>query len=330
MIISDKTVNVIQRRNFLKSLSIFMSIYPFISPDQIDMSPGISDDVVSLEIGQMKCTIFRDFMFKYLGKDFFINANGDEVNQSLKKYGATTDNIPSPFIALYIQTGDRKILIDTGGGYFENPIVFRGNSYAFKGRLQQLMLNEHIKTEEITDVIITHFHPDHIGSVYSEDDRLNFVNARFHMHQDEWNYWHSSRSDNQPGMFRIFIDKNITPLKDLNLNLIKGDFVEFLPGVTAVKADGHTPGQIAVIIHSGKEHLLYISDAFLHPLHIERLDWQTNYDQEHSKAKESRIKLLDLAYKEDMLINAFHFDFPGLGRVNKQGNNWTWGYSRKF
>ena len=130
-------------------------------------------------------------------------------------------------------------------------------------------------------------------------------------------------------MFRIFIDKNISRLKDLNLNLITGDFVELVPGITAVKADGHTPGQIAVLLHSGKNHLLYISDAFLHPLHIERLDWQTNYDQDHPKAKQSRLKLLDLAFKENMLINAFHFDFPGLGRVDRGGNNWTWKYSRK-
>jgi hypothetical protein len=72
---------------------------------------------------------------------------------------------------------------------------------------------------------------------------------------------------------------------------------------------------------------LYISDAFLHPLHIERLDWQTNYDLDHEKAKSSRIKLLELAHKERMLINAFHFDFPGLGRVEKHNNRWTWRYA---
>ena len=58
-------------------------------------------------------------------------------------------------------------------------------------------------------------------------------------------------------------------------------------------------------------------------------DWQTNYDSNHENAKQSRIKLLDAAYKEGMLINAFHFDFPGLGRIEKAGNNWIWKYTRK-
>lgn len=111
--------------------------------------------------------------------------------------------------------------------------------------------------------------------------------------------------------------------------MIKGDFVELLPGATVVKADGHTPGQIAIIIQSGKEHLLYISDAFLHPLHIENLDWRTTYDLDHEKARRSRVKLLDLAYKDSMLVNAFHFDFPGFGRIDKVKNNWAWNYSKR-
>lgn len=178
-------------------------------------------------------------------------------------------------------------------------------------------------------MIITHFHPDHIGGIFSEKGNLNFPNARFHMHEEEWSYWHSSQSGNQPEMFKYFNEKNISSLKNLNLHLFNGDFVSLLPGITAVKTDGHTPGQIALNIHSDHEHLLYISDAFLHPLHIEQLDWQTNYDLDHQKAKNSRIKLLELAHKENMLVNAFHFDFPGLGRIDKFENNWIWNYSDK-
>ncbi len=285
------------------------------------------DEVVKIKIGKCDCTIFRDQMFKYLAKDFFINASEAELNQSLNKYRVTADNIPSPFIAVLFQYDDKKILIDTGIGFSEKPVIFRGNTYVFKGGLHQLLQKENIKKEDITDVIITHFHPDHIGGIFTENRELNFPNARFHMHEDEWNYWHSSQCGNQPAMFKYFIEKNITLLKGFNLHLFKGDFVNLLPGVTAVKADGHTPGQIALDIYFDNEHLLYISDAFLHPLHIERLEWQTNYDFDHQKAKQSRVKLLELAYKENMLVNAFHFDFPGLGRIDKFKNNWIWNYS---
>jgi glyoxylase-like metal-dependent hydrolase (beta-lactamase superfamily II) len=318
-----------QRRKFLKSSSSLIGMFPLTHFDQFNTTLFTDDDVVRINIGNLKCTVFRDYMFKYLAKDFFINASQEELNLALNKYHTVPDNIPSPFIAVLLQLNDKKILIDTGVGFSEKPITVRGNSVWFKGRLQQLLQQENIKKDDITDVIITHFHPDHIGGIFSEDEKLNFPNARFHMHEDEWHYWHSSQSTNQPGQFKYFIEKNITKLKGYNLHLIRGDYVDLLAGITAVKADGHTPGQIGLIIHSGKEYLLYISDAFLHPLHIERLNWQTNYDLDQGKAKQTRVKLLELAFKDDMLVNAFHFDFPGLGRLDKHANNWTWNYSEK-
>ena len=321
-----------QRRKFLKSTTTLMGTLPFIHFNQFDIFNKtffMDDNIVKINIGKINCTIFRDLMFKYLAKDFFINASQEELNQSLNKYHINPDNIPSPFIALLLKYDNKKILIDTGIGFLQKPLTFRGNSYVFEGRLQQLLWQENIKKEDITDVLITHFHPDHVGGIFTEDGKLNFPNAQFHIHEDEWSYWHSSQSDNQPDLFKYFIKKNISPLKNFNLNLVKGDFVDLLPGVTAVKADGHTPGQMALIIHSENEYLLYISDAFLHPLHIEKLDWQTNYDLDHVKAKQSRIKLLELAHKDNMLVNAFHFDFPGLGRIDKFETNWVWNYSKK-
>lgn len=289
----------------------------------------MDNEIVTIKIGAITCTIFRDLMFKYLASDFFINANQAELEQSINKYKIKPDNIPSPFIALLLQQGDRKILIDTGIGYLEEPMIFRGEAYVFKGRVQQLLQQQNIKKEDITDVIISHFHPDHIGGIHNGAQSLNFPNAQFHLHENEWDYWHSSQSDGQPALFKHFVETNITILKNLNLHLYKGDFTALLPGITAVTTEGHTPGQIALIIHSDKESLLYISDAFLHPLHIERLDWQTNFDWDHQKAKQSRIKLLELAYKENMLVNAFHFNFPGLGEIDKLKSKWFWNYRKK-
>jgi glyoxylase-like metal-dependent hydrolase (beta-lactamase superfamily II) len=304
--------------------------FPFTHIDEMnffDKTFLMNDEIFKLNIGKLRCTVFRDLTFKYQAKDYFINASPEELEPSLSRFNITPDNIPSPFIAVLIEQDDKKILIDTGMGFSEKPLVFRGNSFVMKGRLQQLLQLENIKAQDITDVIITHFHPDHVGGLFTEENKANFSKAQFHIHEDEWKYWHSSSSDNQPALFKYFIEKNITPLKNLGLNLFKGDFVEIVPGITAVKADGHTAGQIALIIHSGKQNLLYISDAFLHPLHIERLDWQTNYDLDHQKAKQSRIKLLELAHKESMLINAFHFNFPGLGRIDRKNSGWTWTYT---
>jgi glyoxylase-like metal-dependent hydrolase (beta-lactamase superfamily II) len=321
-----------QRRTFLKNSTTLLGSLPLLQSypfSSLDKFLAMNEEVVKINIGEINCTIFRDLMFKYQAKDFFINANKEELDQALNKYHIAPDNIPSPFIAVLLQYDDKKILIDTGIGFLEDPLEFRDESYIFKGRLHQLMQQEGIKKEDITDVIITHFHPDHIGGIFTHEGELNFPNAQFHAHEDEWSFWHSSQSNNQPALFKYFIEKNITLLKNLNLQLCKGEFADLLPGIKAIKADGHTPGQIAVNIQSGNEHLLYISDAFLHPLHIQHTDWQTNYDWDHQKAKKSRIKLMELAHKNNMLVNSFHFNFPGLGRIDRFENNWSWNYTTK-
>jgi glyoxylase-like metal-dependent hydrolase (beta-lactamase superfamily II) len=314
------------RRQFISKSTTFAASIPFLpfpsfSEEKI-LSPPKTNKV-EFKVGKIACTIFRDYDFQYQAKDFFANANQGELNDELKKYHISDDNIPSPFIALLLQIDRRKILIDTGVGFADKAVNVRGTSVLFRGQLSNLLEENNIKKDEITDVIITHFHPDHIGGIYT-GTTLNFPNARFHMHVDEWQYWHSSLSDAQPAQFKTYIQNNITKLKDGNLNLIKGDFVNISDGITIVKCDGHTPGQISVIIHSKNENLLYISDAFLHPLHVEKIDWQTNYDLDHQLAKASRIKLFDLASKEDMLVNAFHFEFPGIGRIEKSKDKWKW------
>lgn len=282
-------------------------------------------DIHAYKVGRYSCKIFRDLMFQYLAKDYFINAPEDEVIKELNRYQQGTDNIPSPFIAMLLEDGKEKILIDTGIGFSQDPLLFRDNTYNFKGRLTELLGKENIKKNEITHVILTHLHPDHIGGLYDEPGNLNFPDARFIVHEEEWNYWFSSRSDNQPPLFKYFIEKNISGLKNHNLQLVRHE-QEVLPGITLIEIPGHTPGQIAISITSEKDKLLYISDAVLHPLHIEHLNWQTNYDLDQEKAKASRKKVIDLAYGENMTNNAFHFDFPGLGKVDKQGNSWKWIY----
>lgn len=320
-----------KRRKFLKSSTLALSGFPLINLSLNATMKNMDFEKHKLKIGQFDCTIFKDLMFKYQAKDYFINAEQKELEESIIKYEIDPENIPSPFLAVLLQDEDRRIIIDTGTGYSEEPIVFRGNKFALKGRLKQLLDEEGVNREEITDVIITHFHPDHIGGVYSEKGELNYPNARYHIHEEEWEYWHTSKSDYQIPLFKFFVEKNITPLLNQNLSLIKGDLIEIIPRIKIVKAEGHTPGQIALIVNQGQrgDQLLYISDAFLHPLHIERTDWQTNYDLDHEKAKQTRLKLLKMAYEENMLINAFHFNFPGLGRVDKMKNNWKWTYQEK-
>jgi len=321
-----------QRRKFIRSSAAIFTALPFAgSPFGFANNFFLADElsVFKFRFGKISCTIFRDFVFKYLAKDFFTNATEPELSQLLVKYRATPDSIPSPFIALLLEFDNKKVLIDTGAGYSEKEVIINGRPIPFKGVLQELLLKQGIKKDDITHVILTHFHPDHIGGIFDDNAKLIYPNAQFITHEDEWNYWSTEQALSRSAVFRYFIEKNVQGLKYHNLKLITGDFAEVLPGITAIKAEGHTQGHIGLAIESKKKKLLYISDTFLHPGHVEHLDWETSYDSDHEKAKQSRIKMLELAHQENMLVNAFHFDFPGLGRIDKLKNSWVWNYSNE-
>lgn len=318
-----------ERRKFIKDVALTAGISNILPYNSISWSHNnnmSNSDSHEFSIGDFKCSIFKDLMFKYEAKDYFINAPQEELQEVLTSRKIDPSNIPSPFIALLLKKDNRNILVDTGIGYAEDPIIFRGNEFRFKGQLTQLLNNSNTHCDQITDVIITHFHPDHIGGIFSEQGVVNYPNATFHFHEEEWNFWNSSKSDGQPPLFKFFIENNISKIPEHQLNLIKGDYHEILPGITTIQAFGHTPGQMAIIIKDKTDQLFYTSDAFLHPLHIENLDWRTNYDFDHQQSRKTRLKLLDLAFEDNMLMNVFHFDFPGIGTVKKNKNNWKWEY----
>ena len=317
-----------KRIDFIQKSCLGLVTLPFLDMPTKNPREMIEPERTSFGIGKFAFTIYKDFLFKYQAGDYFINASPAELEQNLKKYNFTSGVIPSPYIAMLLQDGQRKILVDSGIGYAEKPIVFKGKEIFLKGRLQELLKEDGISGSEVTDVILTHFHPDHIGGTFS-GNQMNFPNAEYHIYHKEWDYWHSSESDSQPGLFKHFVQENVTPLKERKMHLIGKEFEEILPGIVPVLANGHTPGQMALVIGDSTESLLYISDSFLHPLHMEHLDWRTNYDMDHDMAKRTRIKLLEMAREGNMLINAFHFDFPGLGRAGYSNGAWKWNPENK-
>ncbi len=277
-----------------------------------------------VSLGDIKCTLLYDMDFVYRGQDFFRNVDEEILVRELIEYGQALERIPSPYIGLLLEYESNKILIDTGVGYMEQAQEINGQQFKLEGRLQKLLRRVGVDGHDITHLILTHFHPDHIGGVYSSDGQLLYPNAKIYAHADEWEYWMGGKSSQQPSIFRYFINENIAPLKDENIYLVGMNEEEIVKGVRLIKTSGHTPGHLSVALQSQGEQLLYISDTWLHPLHIRHLDWETVYDLDQDLARKSRIFMLEEAYNNNMLVQSFHFPFPGLGHVDKVKDGWTW------
>lgn len=276
------------------------------------------------KIGDFQAFIFHDMQFTYKGSDFFSNVDSAQAANELANYHQTMEQIHSPFVSLLLVKNDQKILIDTGLGYRSEPIEFKGVKVPIEGKMRSLLSEINITEDSITDVILTHLHPDHIGGVCDEHLQPIFSGANHYIHEHEWNYWYGAAGEGENPFFKSFVQQNIDPLRKEQLKMIVQDEVELLPGIVTIKVPGHTPGQIAVRIESKGQKLLFISDVWIHPLHIKHTDWQTVYDLDHDLAKKSRLRMLELAHQENMLVQSCHFEFPGLGWIDKLKKNWAW------
>jgi glyoxylase-like metal-dependent hydrolase (beta-lactamase superfamily II) len=270
-------------------------------------------------IGEIQCVAISDGTFSYPTGWFFSNVSQEQLEGSLRDHDLPLNQVVSPYTCLLVNAGKERILIDTGADGLA-PTT---------GDLLKNLKAEGITPEEITTVVLTHAHPDHIGGVLDAGGKPAFPNARYVMSRTEWDFWTA-----RPNLYGTGMDdhvkellvncalKNLPPLKP-QMELIEAE-KEIAPGIHAIPAPGHTPGHIALVISSAKEQLLHIADAVLHPMHLEHPAWRNVFDLSEDEAAMTRQRLLDRAAADNVNVLAYHFPFPGLGRVTTSGNAWRW------
>ncbi len=265
-------------------------------------------------VGEIECIAVSDGtgVFTDPRRFLFENAPREELRQALLKYNIRLEEWKewlSPFSLLAVRTGGRCVLVDTGNGTTARQ--------PGAGRLLQSLQEAGIRPADVDTVILTHGHGDHVGGVTDASDRVVYENARHVMQRAEWEFWNSPAGR----------EKGDTHLKlaalEGRLDLIEGE-TELASGVHLLLAAGHTPGNMVVSVRSGGEELLHLIDVVLHPLHMERPDWNLLLDNEYVPAAQTRRRLLEMAADGHILVMGYHFDFPGLGYVEKKGAAWEW------
>jgi glyoxylase-like metal-dependent hydrolase (beta-lactamase superfamily II) len=280
----------------------------------------MNTDTYAFKVGDFDCMAASDGTFAYPDHSFFVNAPRERLKQVLREHNLGPGEIIAPWTCLYINTGQRRVMVDTGGGAGLMPTI---------GKLIPILEAEGIEPADIDTVILTHGHPDHIGGNTDAEGRPMFPGARYVMWKDEWEFWTP-----RPDLSQLHVDEQLkqlmTTLAGKNLPPIQGQLdlldreTEILPGITAIAAPGHTPGHTVLAISSRGEQLLYISDAALNPIHLEQPDWYPAFDLDPEQARATRRQLLDRAAAEKALVIACHFPFPGLGHVIQRGDAWQW------
>ncbi|WP_299428412.1 MBL fold metallo-hydrolase [uncultured Shimia sp.] len=253
-----------------------------------------------------------------LPMDFAIGpAPREEAAQILAKHGVTGANVqPSCNISVF-QDGTNTVLFDVGSG----P-DFMPSAGALLDNLDTIGLTP----EDVTHVLVTHAHPDHIWGLLDDFDEPVFAQAKHMIGRREWDYWWDPETVNSIGEQRMAFAagarRRFEMMEDVFERFDAGE--EVVSGIQAVATYGHTPGHMSFEVRSGGEATLIIGDAIAnHHLAFDRPDWPSGSDQDADLGVHTRRALFDRIISDQISVVGFHFPGTGFGNVEKSGDGFV-------
>jgi glyoxylase-like metal-dependent hydrolase (beta-lactamase superfamily II) len=245
-------------------------------------------------------------------KGTFTGVPDEEMRKMLSDNFLSPDNVVLEQNSPIVNSGDKLVLFDTGLGTAKGfgPTT---------GRQQKSMAEAGIKPQDIDAVVFSHAHIDHIGGVVDDSGKVLFPNAQFYIAQSDFDYWTDEAKAN--GGLKDFVvhpRKNLLPVRDRLIFYKDGQ--EFLPGIQAMAAPGHTVGHHIFMISSEGKSFAFLGDLTHHQiLLMEKPRMEFSYDTDPKQAAESRVKMLDMLAANKIAVMSYHYPWPGVGHVVKTG-----------
>lgn len=270
----------------------------------------------SLKIGGAQIDVVSDGSLTLPGSFIFEPMPKDMLKPILEKHVQSADQVTPPCNVTLMRSGDRTVLFDVGSG----P-DFAPNS----GILLESLETLGVAPEDVTDIVFTHAHPDHLWGLLDDFDDPLFPEANYMIGKTEWDYWIDPNTVDAIGearaSFAVGAQRRLAMIED-NVTFIK-DGEEIMPGVAARQSYGHTPGHMAFEVASGSQSVMIIGDAIgNHHVAFERPDWASGSDQDQDTAAKTRLNLLDQLAASKMQVIGYHLKGNGLGRVEKTGSTY--------
>ena len=275
-------------------------------------------DSLKYKVGEIEVFSLHDGSIeRVLDANFIKNAALDDVKKALTASGIGPDKFDNPFTVTAVRTGGKVVLFDTG---------FGGNGPPTVGKLADNMKAAGLDPAAVSTVVISHFHPDHISGLWVKETNAQvFPNAEILMPEVEYKYWTDpALVEKLPEGARAGVRRIQSTFPTWKNIKQYADGAELVPGVRAIATPGHTIGHMSFLVASGGQQLFIQGDAStLHQLFVKNPDWQVSFDSDGPLAAATRRKFFDRVIAEKGMIAGYHFGFPNVGTLTKDGNGYA-------
>ena len=203
--------------------------------------------------------------------------------------------------SLLLVSDEKKILIDTGNGTkWEEKYKKIYDINTDQYNIEKSLGKYGFSSEQITDVICTHMHFDHIGGntkIKSGEVVPTFPNAKYWISEENWKLAnHPSQKD-----AGSFVEHDWKVLAENQMIEIIDGREPFIEGIETFVTNGHTPGLLHPIVSDGSNKLFYGADIFPMVAHIP-IPWVMAYDVQPVVTMEEKQKLLQKMEREDWIL----------------------------
>ncbi|WP_149588672.1 MBL fold metallo-hydrolase [Tabrizicola flagellatus] len=264
----------------------------------------------TLTLGEVQIDTLSDGNLVLPGNFILGGMPQEEMQAIVAKYGLPTDQLTPPCNVTLLRDGTNTVLFDVGAGPDFQPSA---------GKLMEALEALGLTVEDITHVLFTHGHPDHLWGLLDEFDEPVFPNAEHMIGQTEFDYWTNPDTVAAIGeartTFAVGAARRLGAIAETVRLLADGE--EAVPGVIARLTPGHTPGHLAFEI-AGPTPAMVLGDCIgNHHVAFERPEWPSGSDQDPDLAAATRVALFDRLASEGHAIIGYHLPEGGIGRVER-------------